>query len=123
MKRCEYCAKEIGYNDMYCCSECETITNKHYTIRGRYQKLISAANIVGTCSIAIGIFIYALVNSVGMGLIAIGGLVTGLITLLLPTPPETFVKKYKLRKAVKLTRVFSIVLLLFAAAAFVFLII
>lgn len=114
MKQCAYCAKEITYNDMYCCEECEKLTNAHYTARGKMQKLISAVNIIGTCAIGIGIFVYALAKFVGMLLIVGGGAITGLLTLILPTPPETFTKKYKLKKAITLTRIFGIILIIFS---------
>ncbi len=114
MKQCGYCAKEIGYNDMFCSSECETLSNSHYTVRAKFQKLISALNILGTCAIGIGIFVYALANFVGTVLIVGGAAVTGLLTLIIPTPPDNFTKKYKLKKAVFLTRIFGLVLIVFS---------
>ncbi len=117
MKKCNYCAKEIGYNDMYCCEECEAKNNEYYNTRVKYQKLLSAMNIIGTCSIAIGIFLYALHNAVGAGLCALGGFCVGLITILLPTPTDNMISGMKLKKAVFIVRIVGVILLLFGAGA------
>ncbi|MBQ9742929.1 MAG: hypothetical protein IJV88_04560 [Ruminococcus sp.] len=117
MKKCNYCAKEIGYNDMYCCEECEIKNNEYYNTRVKYQKLLSAMNIIGTCSIAIGIFLYALHNAVGAGLCTLGGFCVGLITLLLPTPTDNMISGMKLKKAVFIVRIVGVILLLFGAGA------
>lgn len=117
MKKCAYCAKEISYHEMHCSKECEQLCNEYYEKRVKFQKLLSAVNIVGTCSIAIGLFLYALVNVVGASLMAAGGLSVGLITLLLPTPTDNMIEKHKLHKAMKIVRIFGIVLITFGAAA------
>ncbi len=117
MKKCNYCAKENGYNDMYCCEECENKTNDYYNTRVKFQRLLSAMNIIGTCSIAIGIFLYALHNAVGAGLCAFGGLCVGIITLLLPTPTDNMISSLKLKKAILFVRIVGAVLILFGIAA------
>lgn len=120
MKTCDYCAKEISYHEMYCCEECEKKHIEYFAKRTKLQKLLSALNILGTCSIAVGIFIYALHNIVGSMMVACGTLAVGLITTLLPTPTDNIIKKYKIKKAVKLIRYFGFVLLAIGIGALIF---
>lgn len=119
MKKCEYCAKEISYHDMYCSESCQKSSEEYYAKRTRLQKLISAVNIAGTCLIAVGIFVFALQNFVGAMMMAVGGLSVGLLTLLLPCPTDNMIKKNKMEKAIKLVRIFGILLILFGCAALV----
>ena len=110
MKQCDYCAKEISYHEMYCSKECEDNYTAYFAKRAKLQKLLSALNILGTCSIGVGIFLYALHNIVGSMMIALGALAVGLITTFLPTPTDNIIKKFKLKKAVKYTRYFGFLL-------------
>lgn len=119
MKQCNFCAKEISYNDMYCCKECEDSYNAFFSTRAKMQKLLSLFNILGTCLIGVGIFVVALQNFVGLLMIGIGGVAVGGITLLLPTPTDNMIKKHKLNKAVKTVRIFGIILVAFGIAALV----
>ena len=120
MKKCSYCAKEIGYHEMYCSNECEEKYNSYFTKRTKLQKLLSAVNIVGTCSIALGIFLYAIINVVGTMMVACGALAVGLITILLPTPTDNIIEKHKLEKAVKITRYFGFFLTAVGIGALIF---
>lgn len=117
MKQCGYCAKEISYQEMYCSKECEAKYTAYFALRAKLQKLLSAVNILGTFLIAIGIFLSPLQDYVGLLLIAVGGLSVGLITLFLPTPTDNFINKFKMEKAVKIVRLFGIVLIVFGAVA------
>ncbi len=119
MKRCEYCAKEIGYHDLYCCAECEEKAAEYFTKRSKLQSLISAINIIGTCMIAIGIFLFAITNIVGGLLMAAGSFSVGIMTLLLPCPTDNMIKKSKLKKAMGFVRLFSLVLFAFGIGALV----
>lgn len=120
MKRCEYCAKEISYHEMYCCEECEKSTTEYFTKRAKLQKLISVSNILGTCLIGVGIFVFAMQNFAGAMMVATGAFIVGLLTLLIPCPTDNMISKNKLQKAVKNVRIFGIILLVFACAALVF---
>ncbi|MBQ8000254.1 MAG: hypothetical protein IJ298_03445 [Ruminococcus sp.] len=119
MKKCEYCAKEISYHDMYCCEKCKESAEAYYTKRTRLQKIISVLNILGTCLIAVGIFVFAMQNFIGAMMMAVGGLAVGSVTLLLPCPTDNMIKKHKMEKAVKLVRIFGAFLLVFGCAALV----
>ncbi|MGN0452597.1 MAG: hypothetical protein ACI4GZ_02220 [Ruminococcus sp.] len=117
MKKCEYCAKEIGYNDMYCSDECEKLAIEYYEKRTKLQKLMSAVNIIGTCFIAVGIFLYAIINFIGAVMMAVGGLSLGIINIVLPTPTDNMINKSKLKKATITVRIIGCVLLLFGICA------
>ncbi len=119
MKKCEYCAKEISYHDMYCCESCQKNAEEYYAKRTRLQKLISAVNIIGTCLIGVGIFVFALQNFIGAMMMAVGGLSVGILSLLLPCPTDNMIKKNKMEKAIKFVRIFGIILVLFGCAALV----
>ena len=120
MKTCEYCAKEISYHEMYCCDTCQKKHEFYFAKRTKMQKLISAANILGTCSLAFGIFICAMPTIIGEMMIAVGALLVGLITTLLPAPTDNMIKKHKLQKAVKLTRYFGFILLAIGIGTLIF---
>ena len=120
MKKCNYCAKEIGYHEMYCSKECEEMYTSYFRKRTKLQKLLSAINIIGTCSIAVGIFLYAIVNVVGTMMIACGALAVGIITTLLPTPTDNIVEKHKLKKAVKIARYFGFLLIAVGIVGLIF---
>ncbi|MBQ3331158.1 MAG: hypothetical protein IJG87_08275 [Ruminococcus sp.] len=107
MKRCEYCAKEISYHEMYCCDECQTSANKYYDLRDKFQKPYAVVN--GVCVIAIGIciFLYSFLRDAG----AIGGfsalLILGLIYFFLPFAPDVMIHKYKLKKSILITKIIA----------------
>lgn len=119
MKKCYYCAKEIGYHEMYCSKECEEQYTAYFRKRTKLQKLLSTINIAGTFLIAIGIFLYALNNFVGALAVAVGCISVGIITLALPTPTDNFIEKFKLKKAVSLIRKFGLVLIAVGIGALV----
>jgi len=120
MKLCDYCAKEISYHEMYCSAECEEKYTTYYSNRAKLQKLLSTVNILGTCLIAVGIFLYALQNLVGSMMIAVGAVSVGLITVFLPTPTDNQIKKLKLQKAVKYIRYFGFLLLAIGIGVLIF---
>lgn len=120
MKKCGFCAKEISYHEMFCSKDCEDAYNKYFAKRANLQKLLSTANILGTCLIAVSIFVIPLQNFVGLLMMAIGGLAVGLITLLLPTPTDNMVSKHKLQKAIKIVKIFGLILIAFGIGALIF---
>lgn len=100
---------------MYCSKECEDAYTSFFTLRAKLQKLLSALNILGTCLIAVGIFVVPMHNFLGLLMMGVGGLSVGGITLFLPTPTDNMIKKMKLKKAIEFVRIFAIVLLVFGA--------
>lgn len=119
MKKCNFCAKEISYHEMFCSKDCEASYNKYFAKRAKLQKLLSTSNILGTCLIAVSIFVIPLQNFVGLLMMAIGGFAVGLVTLLLPTPTDNMVKKHKLQKAINIVKVLGIILIVFGLCALI----
>ncbi len=119
MKQCCYCAKEISYQEMYCSKECEEAYTGYFALRTKLQKLLAIFNILGTCLIAVGIFLVSIHNFVGLMMMSVGGFSVGFITLFLPTPTDNIIKKFKMKKAVKFVRLFSLVLLAFAVVTLI----
>lgn len=120
MKTCEYCAKEISYHEMFCSESCEKEHEEYFRKRGKFQKLISIINIVGTFAIGLGIFLYALQNLVGAVMITYGTLSIGILTAIIPAPLDNMVKQYKLKKALKFTRYFGFILIAIGIGALIF---
>lgn len=107
MKKCEYCAKEISYHEMYCCDECHTKANRFFELREKYQKVFSVINGVFVILIGISVFLYSMNRDLG----AIGGasslLILGVMYFFLPYPPDVMINKYKLKKSIFITKIIA----------------
>ena len=96
MKKCDYCAKEISYDDMYCCDECEKLTKQYYERSDRFAKPFSMINVV--CLFGV------MAKPFGAGLSIVCCAALGILLLLLPFPTESMIKKFKIQKAIRITR-------------------
>ncbi len=109
MKKCEYCAKEISYHEMYCSDECQDGANKYYELREKYQKPYSIINGIFVIAVGICIFLYSFMRDVG----AIGGgsalVILGIMYFLLPFAPDVMIHKYKLKKSILITKIIAAV--------------
>ncbi len=111
MKKCEYCAKEISYHEMYCCDECQTKANNFYDMRDSITKIMSIINGVCVMSIGIGLFMFSLFNQIGAYMVAIPLVILGILYTFFPVPADVMIQKNKIQKAVKTTRIIGQVLL------------
>ena len=120
MKKCSYCAKEISYHEMFCCDECESSYFAFYDKRDKFQKFFSVINGIFVLGIGICIFLYSFMPTVGL----IGGgscmTILGVMYLLLPFPPDVFIEKQKLKKAIFITRIIAGVILAIGAAVLIY---
>ena len=109
MKKCEYCAKEISYHEMYCSDECQDGANKYYELREKFQKPYSIINGIFVIAVGICIFLYSFMRDVG----AIGGgsalVILGIMYFLLPFAPDVMIHKYKLKKSILITKIIAAV--------------
>ncbi len=117
LKKCEYCAKEISYHQMYCDDKCQTQANKFYDMRDKIQSIMGIINGVGVMSIGIGIFVFSFLKKAGAFMVAIPLLILGLLFLLFPVPADVMIQKYKIEKSVKITRIIAIILLVLGVIA------
>lgn len=119
MKQCAYCAKEISYHELYCGDDCQIGANRFYEKKEKFQKLFAVVN--GVCVLGVGIFIflYSFLRDAG----AIGGsaclMILGVTYFLLPFPVESMIEKFKLKKAVFLTKCIAGVVFALGAAALI----
>lgn len=104
MKKCDYCAKEISYDDMYCCDECEKLTKQYYERSDRFAKPFSMINVVCLFGVMAGLFLFPMAKPFGAGLAIVCCAALGILLLLLPFPTESMIKKYKIQKAIRITR-------------------
>ena len=119
MKKCAFCAKEISYHEYYCCDECQIGANNFFEKRDKFQKLFSIVNAIFVLGIGIFIFLYSFVRPVG----ALGAsaclLILGVTYWLLPFPVDAMIEKFKLKKAIFITRCIAGVLFVLGVAALV----
>lgn len=104
MKKCDYCAKEISYDDMYCCDECEKLTKQYYERSDRFAKPFSMINVVCLFGVMAGLFLFPMAKPFGAGLSIVCCAALGILLLLLPFPTESMKKKFKIQKAIRITR-------------------
>lgn len=107
MKKCDYCAKEISYFDQYCCEDCERRTVEFHARSARFSKMFYIVNTVCVFGIPVGLFLAAFSSAVGITIAAASCAVLGLMLILLPFPTESMIKKHKLQKAIKISRIFG----------------
>ncbi len=111
MKKCEYCAKEISYHQMYCDDECQNGANLFYDMRDKITSIMSILNGVCVMSIGIGLFVFSFFKIVGAYMVAIPLVILGILYIFFPVPADVMIQKYKIEKSVKITRIIGIVLL------------
>lgn len=105
MKKCYYCGKEIDYSKMYCSSSCEEKANAYHRTRQKWRIPVNILYITGTALFALGVFFSPIFTFWGLLGVAVGGISTGTLTMLLPTPTEDMINKNKMKKAQNIFRI------------------
>lgn len=119
MKKCHYCGKEIDYSKMYCSNTCEDNANAYYRNRHKWRIPVNVVYIAGTALFALGVFFCTVFPFWGLLSMAVGGISTGVVTILLPYPTEEMIKKHKMVKAQKIFRIFGGIIAAVGVAALV----
>ena len=121
MKQCEYCAREIDYSKQYCCDECEKNAKIFFNKEKRSEKIVSAVNCIAFLGIMVSVIIaIAFMPKLGALCCAAFLFIIGIIFAIFPFAPESITKKYKIKKAVVLMRIFA---LLFVIASVILLLV
>ncbi len=108
MKQCDYCAKEISYHEQYCCEECRQKYARSYDLSQRFAKPFMYINVLCVFGIPIGLFFMSLIKPLGAGIASGSCLLLGIMLLLLPFPTEGMIKKFKMKKAILITRMIGL---------------
>lgn len=105
MKKCEFCGKQISYFDQYCDDECHIKANKFYEKGERFGKLFAVINMICVFGIPIGLFMLSFTREVGLTVALASCVILGIMLIILPFPTENMISKFKIQKAVKITRI------------------
>lgn len=105
MKKCEFCGKQISYFDQYCDDECHIKANKFYEKSERFSKVFSIVNGICVFGIPVGLFLISFSRSVGLTVALASCIILGIMLIILPFPTENMISKFKIQKAVKITRI------------------
>lgn len=105
MKKCEFCGKQISYFDQYCDDECHMKANKFYEKSERFSKVFSIINGICVFGIPVGLFLISFSRSVGLTVALASCIILGIMLIILPFPTENMISKFKIQKAVKITRI------------------
>ena len=108
MKKCDYCAKEISYFEQYCSDDCHTKANKYYEISDKFGSVFSVINGICVFGIPVGLFLLPFSKTLGTFVAAISCLILGIMLILLPFPTDNMISKNKLKKAMKITRIIGV---------------
>ena len=124
MKQCEYCGKEISYHEIYCSEDCQIKANRFYERCEKFSIPFTAVNTVCVFGIPIGLFLMSFLKVLGTVVASGSCIVLGLMLIIFPFPTEGMIKKFKIKKAIKIVRILGIaviVLGLFIAGMLTFL--
>lgn len=116
MKKCDYCAREISYYDQYCSDECHIKANKYYDLSGKFSKIFLVLNVICVFGIPAGLFLMSISKFVGAAVAAGCCLVLGIMLIFLPFPTESMIKKFKIKKAIFITRAVGIAVIVLGFA-------
>ena len=122
LKKCEYCAKEITYFEQYCDEDCHAEANKYYERIDRFGQLFGIINMICVFGIPIGIFLSSFLNVGGTIISFASCVILGIMLLLLPFPTDNMISKYKIKKAVSITRKIGIAVIALGFAILLFMI-
>lgn len=122
MKKCEYCGKELGsYHLMYCKdADCEERALNFYEKRSKTENFFGIINIACVVLTMIGL-IMAVFSPIIGNIVVAGSLIALAVTILImPYAPESFYKKWRIKKTSVIVRVFGCCLVV-ASGVFAFL--
>ena len=108
MKQCEYCGKDISYHDQYCSDECQIAANQYYSKTEKFAKPFMVVNTVCVFGIPVGIFLMSVQRMIGASVAATSCVVLGIMLLFFPFATDGMIRKFKIGKATRVTRIIGI---------------
>lgn len=119
MKQCEYCGRELdSYHLMYCKdSDCEQMANSFYEKRRSTENIFGVINVVMIILIMAGLIVAVFSPVIGNFIVAGALIVLAVTVLIMPYAPESFYKKWRIKKTTRIVRIFGLLLIV---GAFVF---
>jgi predicted nucleic acid-binding Zn ribbon protein len=114
MKKCEYCAKEISYHEQYCSDDCHINANKYYEKSEKFARPFYILSTICVIGIPIGLFLFSFIKVPGAFIASACSAILGVMILIAPMPTEGMIRKNKIKKAVKKTRILGIAMLVLA---------
>ena len=105
--------------EQYCDENCHRKALKYYELQEKYAKLFSFVNIVCIFGIPIGLFIFSFASDVGGTIFSFSLIFEGLIIILFPFPVENMITSMKIKKAMNVTRIIGLILLILGITAFI----
>ena len=119
LKKCDYCGKELeSYHLMYCKdSDCEERAMRFYDRRTATENVFGIINIACVVLIMVGLIVAVFSPVVGNIMVAVTLVVLAITILIMPYAPESFYKKWRIKKTSRVVRIVGVILI---AAAFAF---
>ena len=108
MKQCEYCGKAISYHEQYCSDECQIAANQYYSRTEKFSKPFMVVNTVCVFGIPVGIFLMSVQRLVGASVAAASCVLLGIMLLFFPCATDGMIRKVKITKATRVTRIIGI---------------
>ena len=71
----------------------------------KFEKLFSIVNMICVFGIPVGVFLFPFAKVPGTVIASISCFILGILLILLPFPTDSMISKFKLKKAVKITRI------------------
>lgn len=118
MKKCDFCAREISYHEMYCCEECNKKANDFYEMQEKFSKLFAVLNGIFVMAIGICIFAFSFLPVFSVYAIAVSLFALAVLYFFCPFPPDIMIHKYKIKKSIKFCRIISLALLILSMVVF-----
>lgn len=110
MKKCDYCNKKISYDDQFCSTDCENKYFNYFKKEKKYKTIFGIFSTIGTICPFIGIYACIFHYPIGWLIASIPLMLFSICIMILPFSTEVVEKKYGLKNAITITRVFSAVL-------------
>ncbi|MDP4119946.1 MAG: hypothetical protein Q8876_02685 [Bacillota bacterium] len=113
MKQCEYCAKEISYHEQYCNEECKDNALDFFDKIESKNIIFSVFQIAGIILMIIGFITGVFQAFWGTLISGCAAILLGIVFYILPFGTLEMIKKFKIKKMIKITKLIALGFILF----------